>query len=170
MTDLARGPPEAASACCADDGSASDASTHDAGSPTPELQLAGGQRSPGKGSCSDLAPVQILFTVCALTCRRWNKAVRSPQVLRRLSIVRFPLPAASTHSGASGAEAAAWAAGQARQAVVAVGRLQSDRSLPCIYILSTYTFRGSSHHRNRFVSLKKCLGKERRSLNRATFI
>jgi len=109
LSYLARGPPEA-SACCADDGSASDASSHEAGSPTPELQLAGRQRSPGKGSCSDLAPVQILFTVCARTCRRWNKAVRSPQVLRRLSIVRFPLPAASGHAGASGTEAAARAA------------------------------------------------------------
>ena len=59
----------------------------------PELQLADRQRSPGKGSCSDLAPVQILFTLCARTCHRWNKAVRSPQVLKMLSIVRFPLPA-----------------------------------------------------------------------------
>jgi TPR repeat protein len=73
----------------------------------PELQLADRQRSPGKGSCSDLAPVQILFTLCARTCHRWNKAVRSPQVLKMLSIVRFPLPAASAHAGKSSAEAAA---------------------------------------------------------------
>ena len=51
--------------------------------------------STGKGHSSDLAPVQTLFQLCARTCRRWNRAVRSAQVLGKLSMVRFPLPAAA---------------------------------------------------------------------------
>ena len=74
----------------------------EAGSPSLELQQmeqtctpASRSSSTGKGPSSDLAPVQTLFQLCARTCRRWNRAVRSAQVLGKLSMVRFPLPAAA---------------------------------------------------------------------------
>ena len=95
--DLARGPQEVRSSCSGDEVSSGEDTPSQAGSPV-ELQRLehASHRSilAGKGSVRYLAPVQILFRLCAATCRRWSKAVRSPQVLRKLSMARFPLPPA----------------------------------------------------------------------------
>lgn len=120
LSYLARGPADNAAVCCGEYVSGSDLPVFEAGSLALDLQNVdqGSQRSSGagKGSCNDLAPVQILFKLCAQTCHRWNKAVRSPQVLKKLSMVRFPLPAAVVHPQASveaGGSAAATSKGQA---------------------------------------------------------
>lgn len=95
--DLARGPQEATLRCLGEEASGGEDTPTEAGSPI-ELQRVehASQRSTlaGKGSGQDLAPVQLLFKLCATTCHRWSKAVRSPQVLRKLTMARFPLPPA----------------------------------------------------------------------------
>lgn len=97
LSYLARGPQEVRSSCAGEEVSGGEDTPSEAGSPA-ELQRIehASHRSTlaGKGSGQDLAPVQILFRLCAPTCRRWSKAVRSPQVLRKLSMARFPLPPA----------------------------------------------------------------------------
>jgi len=99
LSYLARGPPDSSSKCCEEEGSSGgEAALLEAGSPSLDLPSVEGslsERSTVTGCSIEPAPLQLLFTLCALTCRRWNKAVRSPQVLGKLSMVRFPLPAAA---------------------------------------------------------------------------
>ena len=129
--DIARGPQESSLIYCLEEISSRESSPLEAGSPTFEAQASElgscTSRETSKALGGDLAPVQSLLMICARTCHRWNKAARSPQVLNKLSMVRFPLPAAPArrlvHHDFTLSSAAA--SGPGRSTLAAGGELHS---------------------------------------------